>query len=408
MDFRLRGNEQTIFCCVQRHFSYIFLTPVSRVYSNGFDKMKWIYLKGFFCIAVFCFSDIAAAGDLIYGIENAVKTNSHQGGSIQAASFSRQSYAIHYQREIQAFTSYKVSVVHRANHYKVIIGPMPTALERQQAAHAILNKLHPIAKQSRPLKSMPVTKHPRENDQPQTKVTMVNNVTNKLTNANWFLTIGGGGQFPQSKSNITVSNGSNFPSPFDVDTYSSHQHATNGLLLLSAGRRWALERPWIPAYSLGLYYQYLFPSKTSGTITQYSEPQFKNYNYQFNTTSNVLLASAKMNVYKINRLSPYISGGIGGAFNRLSNYQEIALPGVTPRISPAFASNTSNQFAYNAGAGLDLQLLPSLLVSVGYLYQHIGDATSGPGKRTWSNTSLNLGSLAQNEVVASVSYLVDP
>ena len=221
--------------------------------------------------------------------------------------------------------------------------------------------------------------------------------------ANWFVTVGAGAEFPLANGNMYVNNGSFFPPPYDTDIYSTNQ-STSALVNLSAGRRWERQSNWFPAFSLGLFYQHSFLDNVAGTITQYSLPQFTNYTYNWNLSSDILLASAKVNLYAQNRFSPYVTVGLGGAFNH-SNYNETALPGVTPRTSPGF-SGTSNQFAYNAGAGLDFRASNHLIVTLGYLYQNLGDI-SGQGNATWSGNSLRLGSYGLNEVLAGVTYLFD-
>lgn len=221
---------------------------------------------------------------------------------------------------------------------------------------------------------------------------------------NWFVSFGAGAQHPQWHNIMKVNNGSDFPSPYNMDIYST-KNQSEAVIALSVGRRWHRDSFWLPSYSLGAFWQYFFRTHLGKTITQYSEPEFTNYKYTWDLTANLLLASAKVNLFQYKLFAPYVNGGIGSSFNRTSDYTEKALAGVTPRVSPQFSKFSTSEFAYQVGAGIDLQLTPQVLLSVGYNYQDLGQISSGSGKETWSNQSLNPGSYHSNEVLVSISYL---
>ncbi|ARM35193.1 hypothetical protein B0B39_17485 [Legionella longbeachae] len=223
---------------------------------------------------------------------------------------------------------------------------------------------------------------------------------------NWFISLGAGVQFPELHSQIQVNNGSVFSAPYNYDQYSITSDK-GAVIAATVGRRWQKDHIWFPSYSLGLFWQYFFKTQLNGQITQYSLPQFTNYNYHFDFTSNLLLISGKMNLFKHGMFSPYINGGIGSSFNKVSNYNETALEGVTPRVSPGFRTANTSEFAYNIGAGIDIHLLSRFIFSLGYIYQDLGPYPSGNGTGTWSNQSLNPGSYHSNEILASMSYLFD-
>ncbi|WP_392537414.1 outer membrane protein [Legionella sp. 227] len=221
---------------------------------------------------------------------------------------------------------------------------------------------------------------------------------------NWFLALGGGAQFPQLHSHMKLNNGSEFPSPFDYDRLSVGSN-NGGVIAASGGRRWQTSNFWFPSYSLSVFWQYFFKTQIQGEITQYSLPEFTNYTYNLDFTSNLLLASGKINLFRYGAFSPYINGGIGSSFNRVSNYREEAFTNVTPRVSPGFRDSNSSEFAYNVGAGIDVQFFPQLIFSVGYIYQDLGPISSGNGINTWAEQSLNPGSYRSNEVLVTATYL---
>ena len=219
---------------------------------------------------------------------------------------------------------------------------------------------------------------------------------------NWFVTLGAGEQYPQWNNPIRVN--TDLAAPYNKDYYST-QNKNKPVLALSLGRRWKREDFWLPAYSFGVFWQYFYRTNLGHNIAVHSPPAVTNYSYNWQLTSNLLLASAKLNLFQYGTLSPYVNGGIGSSFNRTSGYTERALPGVTARVSPAFPKFSTSEFSYHVGVGLDLQVMPQLIASLGYIYQDLGPTSSGPGKGIWSNQSLNPGSYRSNEILISLSYL---
>jgi|TARA_R110002126_G_scaffold273866_1_gene418593 opacity protein-like surface antigen len=221
----------------------------------------------------------------------------------------------------------------------------------------------------------------------------------------WFAFAAIGGQGPQFDSAIHVNNGSSFTAPYNQDNYAIYHDTFQPMVAVFAGKRWERDSAWIPAYSLGVRYESLFTTTVHGNISQYSLPEFTNYDYSWNIVSNLLFASAKVNLYQYKRFLPYVTAGLGGGFNCMSNYEEKALPGVTPRFTPGFQDNTQTQFAYHLGAGLDVQLTQGMLVSLAYQYLNLGHITSGYGTSTWSNQLLDLGSYRSNGLFLGATYL---
>ncbi|HHF7366579.1 TPA: outer membrane protein [Legionella bozemanae] len=238
----------------------------------------------------------------------------------------------------------------------------------------------------------------------------IKNIQNGLTpsifnsQGNWFISLGGGTQFPALNSYMKVNNDSEFPEPFNRDRYSI-TNDNGGLIAASVGRRWQNNNFWLPSYSLSLFWQHFFKMHIRGEITLYSLPEFTNYNYNLDFVSNLLLASGQINLFQYGIVSPYINGGIGSSFNHVSNYSEEAFSGVTPRVSPGFRGSNTSEFAYNVGVGIDMHILPQLMLSVGYLYQDLGPISSGHGIATWTEQLLNPGSYRSNEVLVTATYL---
>lgn len=224
----------------------------------------------------------------------------------------------------------------------------------------------------------------------------------------WFATAGGGVAFPSfGRSTQVVPNNSGFAPPANVDIYTTHQRP-QPLLNLGLGQRFETGSVWLPAYSVGLYYQHFFESNIGNQILQYSMPTFTNYNFEWNLSSEVFLLGFKLNLLKLQRLMPYVLVGMGFAINKSTGYGESPLPGLTDsRVSPAYQATVQTQFAYNLGLGLDYRLARSWLIAAEYQFQNLGNYSLGHGTSAWAAQSLNLGTYRANTALLNLTYLFE-
>lgn len=342
-------------------------------------------------LTIFGLSQSAFGIKTIYGVGklNAQNGNIKPGYQIQVASFRHAKNATQYKQQLESHIKNPIKIIYQNGFYRVMALPLTPPIS------------NPIAK---PIKNTLIKK---QRFKEQYSFSQSNLQVHNTSTPKWFITAGSGAQFPTVSSSMTVKNGSNFTPPHDVDTFTTPNLDNTAILFFSAGRRWETESTWVSAYSLGIYYQYLFSNQLQGSITQYSTPAFENYAYTWSTTSNVILGSAKANLMQYNRFSPYLTGGLGIALNQSANYTETAYSGVTPRDNPDFSGSQSAQFAYQAGVGLDIKITDPLFASIGYLYQNIGSVSGQGHGPAWTGTTLSLGSVAQNEIVASLSYLFE-
>lgn len=224
----------------------------------------------------------------------------------------------------------------------------------------------------------------------------------------WFLAGDAGLLWSSSLNNVTVNNGSLFPPPQNLDIYTARTGSNDAMLALWGGYRWCQgEHPFFPALSLALRYEYVFSRTLNGNVIQYSLPEFNNYTYSLKANADVLSLYSKWDLFQFGKFSPYVDGGLGASFIHGYGYQESALPGVTPRISPAFASHSRTEFAYNFGVGLDVFWIPQIIMSIGYDFQFLGNLSSGVGQGPWSNAKLNIGRYGANTALISFTYLMD-
>lgn len=375
--------------------------------------MKRLCLKsGTFALMSLFLNQSFSHAVTFYGLESIKYYHGNERGSffVQLGNFSAKLNAYHFQEKMQAKIEHTVKIERRGGNYVVMVSPLSSITEvrkvvlqarsrfvRKQVPRASIFKRGQKGLAATNTKKIILEKEPLEKEPPVEHFALINE--------NWYIGVLGGVQWNDITQKITVNNGSNAQSPYNQDTFLTgvHDQAFAGA---AGGYRWELNNSWVPAVALGLRYHRVFARDVGKSILQYSMLEFGNYNYSWQIYSDVALATAKVNFFQYRVFSPYLSGGFGAAFNRARGYSEAALSGVTPRISPAFADNWTTQFAYNLGAGLDLQLGSRFIVSLGYEYQDLGSVSSGSGMGTWAGQSLNLGDYKSNAAMLSVSYLL--
>lgn len=341
---------------------------------------------------------------VIYGLEKTQYFNTRQQGPfiIQAGSFQSAKNAQRLKAQLADRLDYPVQIKSSQQHYTVVIGPLSTPEEVRSVGRTVITPLqkHPKKIRVRPL-------NPSLSYQPQPEPIQVSTPAPLPAKGHWFVGTELDLLWPNVNDRMTVPNGSNFPPPENLDNYSISKPSNQPMLALSAGYRWQRNQALIPAYALALRYQHLFSQNLQGEIQQYSLNEFNNYTYTWDMNLDVLSLNSKINLFKYQRIMPYIDAGIGASFNQSETYREQALPGITARDSPSFASHTQTEFAYNAGAGIDLIVTNQLLLSLGYDYQSFGHLRSGSGQSTWTGTSLKLGNFTTNTILLGLTYQID-
>jgi len=190
------------------------------------------------------------------------------------------------------------------------------------------------------------------------------------------------------------------------DAYINNGASNEPYGFIAAGYSWQREENWFPSYSLGLRYMYASATTMSGYITQYSLPEFQNYNFSYDVQLLSLSAIAKADLYRWHNLMPYILVGAGIANYSTSNYSEQALSNVTPRVSPGFGGNSGNNFTYQFGIGIDYAIQENLLINLEYDYMNYGTVQTGKGVNyaTLTGTNYDNESL-KNNLTATALFL---
>lgn len=224
----------------------------------------------------------------------------------------------------------------------------------------------------------------------------------------WYINFGGGVNFPRTTQNAFVTTGPGWPD----DLYIGSSTENTPIATVGFGYTWfntadTLDNYWLPFFSLGLSYSYIFQSQIKGRIQQYSLSQFENYTFQYQVQRQTILALAKLDIYRWRVIMPYLILGAGVSFNRSTNYSEQANPNVTPRISPGFNSNTQSHSSALAGLGLDLMVQDNLWASFEYDYGYYGYSKTGFGQNDANVTGFNYANSAlSNKLTSSTALFI--
>ncbi|WED41956.1 SPOR domain-containing protein [Legionella cardiaca] len=295
-----------------------------------------------------------------------------------------------YAQNLRKTYPYPISIKKRGDFYKIIMGPIPNLNELSQSNY---NSKTYNQQQVNSLLSLK-TATGDSNSSSREAI---------MQTASWMLTGGVGLSNPDINDHIFVANGSDIP-PYNFDTLSLHKKNMTSILgAISYG--WYKDKPWFPAYSIGIRYQHLFSENVGGMVTQYSLPEFQNYTFNWKLSSNVWSLFTKINIAQKYHLSPFINGGIGGAFNKASTYQETPFGDVTARVSPGFKKLCNTDLSYHVGTGIDVSFSSAISASIGYEFQDLGSFSSTSGKYSWAGARLNLDKYRINSVYLTVSYV---
>lgn len=359
---------------------------------------KWIYqVKAKSLIMAACLFSPVAFSEVIYGVDAIpkYKNSSKLPAYVQLGNFKNKDYAQKLFYEVQHKHASKTVIKSTHQGYAVVAGPF-------QSIASLMNFYDKFQHSSSVTVEGAGLTHLKNYEAPQ----QYSSTQQASSSSHWYMSGSVGGQYSQLASSSSVNNGSGLVAPNDLDIYSANSNHASAILGLSLGKRYEVNRGWLTTASIGVQYQYFVGNKVTGEVTQFSLPQFKNYQYQWSMASNVLTANAKLNFKASSQLSPFVTLGIGGV-KHCGGYTETASANVTPRVSPGFSSGSSLQFAYLVGAGIDYSLNQQLIFNAGYQFSQLGQAKSSDGQGSWQSEHLNFGNYYSNALVLGVMYLFD-
>ncbi len=157
----------------------------------------------------------------------------------------------------------------------------------------------------------------------------------------------------------------------------------------------------------GLAYSQTGSYQSKGTFIQGADASSADqYTYQYNVVARALLVEAKLMRPYHDTFYPYFLVGLGGSFNKTSNFTTNVPPFLT--FTREYAPHTSGSFVYKAGLGIDMNVTSHTRLGLSYRFADFGRANSGAA--TIDNVpvtgALSQSNLYANELLLQLTYLI--
>lgn len=147
-------------------------------------------------------------------------------------------------------------------------------------------------------------------------------------------------------------------------------------------------------------------AKLQGEIWDDANVRFNNYSYNYTVANTRLGLKGKLLYDNDNSLClmPWVSASAGVGFNRSNDFTN------TPLIFEAvpnenFSNNTSTDFSYTLGVGLDKSISQHCRVGVAYEFSDWGKSSLGRASGQTLGSGLALNHLYTNGVMFNLTYL---
>lgn len=191
-----------------------------------------------------------------------------------------------------------------------------------------------------------------------------------------------------------------------------HNHYTNtngSTTVADAGAFVGVERVlsdklWVQLGVSGYVVAQISPD---GHVWRFGSPEFDTLVYSYHIHHTRVMAEGKFltTLIRYQALHPYISWGLGAAFNQAFNYQETALiPGAVPTLP--FANNTQTSLTWGAGAGVDYSINPHVRFGAGYQFSDLGLMSLGSTLAATTRQTLRLSHLYTNQLRFQFTCLI--
>ena len=143
-----------------------------------------------------------------------------------------------------------------------------------------------------------------------------------------------------------------------------------------------------------------------GHVWNFASPQFDTLSFAYTVHHTRVMAEGKF-LTTLNRyqaLHPYVSWGLGAAFNQASNYQEKALiAGAVPTLP--FANKNQTSFTWGVGVGADYSVNPHVRLGMGYQFADLGSVSLGPTLAASTTQTLSFPHLYTNQLRFQFTFL---
>jgi len=145
----------------------------------------------------------------------------------------------------------------------------------------------------------------------------------------------------------------------------------------------------------------------SGHVWRFASPEFDTLSYAYKVQHARVMAEGKFitSLESHKSAHPYVSCGLGAAFNQAKNYQETPLIAGAVPMSP-FVNHTQTSFAWSIGAGVDYALNPHIRLGAGYQFSDLGSVSLGRTYAAITEQTLSFPHLYANQLRFQLTYLV--
>jgi len=171
-------------------------------------------------------------------------------------------------------------------------------------------------------------------------------------------------------------------SPFETDRLKVNRRSTNAAWKAGAGYYFFEDRLSQQRYLNHLLFEvnvYQTSTRLSADVWQFGLAQFNNYKVRAPITSTRLMLDIKPGLFSWQRISPYAILGAGTVWNTVS-YQDTATGGgIDPASALSLSKHTSNQAAWDLGAGFRVALTDDLSATAEYIYAFSGHGSPANG-----------------------------
>jgi len=144
-----------------------------------------------------------------------------------------------------------------------------------------------------------------------------------------------------------------------------------------------------------------------GHVWLFTSPEFDALSYTYHIQHTRVMAEGKFltSLRSYQSLHPYVSWGLGAAFNAAQNYQETPLIAGAVPTAP-FANHTQTSFTWGVGVGLDYTLSAHTRLGAGYQFADLGSVSLGPTPAATTNQTLHFHHLYTSQLRFQFTLLV--
>ncbi|CAM3060942.1 Opacity protein and related surface antigens [Legionella steigerwaltii] len=180
--------------------------------------------------------------------------------------------------------------------------------------------------------------------------------------------------------------------------YSKKHNRTTGFVGAFLGTEYQLPRPGI-FLQAGVEYDYFGNVRTKGLNAVGIEPDTSTfYDYSWRVQTQQVLAVAKLfattelTLGAPHQFFPYLSVGLGAAFNNANEFSATTEETGSINVTPTFDDHSQSSFSYTLGIGVDTPINQQMRFGLGYRFSDFGKA------------SLDEGQVVVNQYKAPVSF----